>query len=250
MKESDLYLPLKRFLESQNYEVKGEVQDCDALAVRGKEAPVVVELKLSLSIDVVLQAVDRLSLTPKVYIGIPKQCKTLNRRRKHIIKLLRMLGLGLMVIDSDRETGNVRVLLDPGEYKPRISKHRQDRLLGEFVKRVGDPNLGGTEKRKGIMTAYRQRALAIARFLQKQGPIKASHIARTLQEPKARDILYRDVYGWFDRVSLGVYELSPRGKQEIPLWQEKAEDTISGNQTTHRSTAEKASVPDAKSRGV
>ncbi len=47
MKESDLYLPVKRFLESQNYEVKGEVKDCDALAARGKEAPVVVELKLS-----------------------------------------------------------------------------------------------------------------------------------------------------------------------------------------------------------
>ena len=46
MKESDLYLPLKRFLESQNYEVKGEVQDCDVVAVRGEEAPVVVELKL------------------------------------------------------------------------------------------------------------------------------------------------------------------------------------------------------------
>ena len=43
MKESDLYPPLKRFLESQNYEVKGEVQDCDVLAVRGKEAPVAVE---------------------------------------------------------------------------------------------------------------------------------------------------------------------------------------------------------------
>ena len=238
MKESDLYLPLKRFLESQNYEVKGEVQDCDALAVRGKEAPVVVELKLSLNLNVVLQAVDRLSLTPKVYIGIPKQCKILNRRRRHIIKLLRMLGLGLVVIDSDRETGSVEVLLDPGEYRPRKSKHRQERLLGEFVKRVGDPNLGGTEKRKGIMTVYRQRALAIARFLQKQGPTKASHIARTLREPKARDILYRDVYGWFDKVSLGVYELSPRGKQEIPLWREEVEDTISENQTTHHHTAE------------
>lgn len=45
MKESDIYPPLKRFLESQNYEVKGEVQNCDALAVRGKETPVVVELK-------------------------------------------------------------------------------------------------------------------------------------------------------------------------------------------------------------
>ncbi len=225
MKESDLYLPLKRFLESQNYEVKGEVLDCDALAVRGKETPVIVELKLSLNLDVVLQAVERLSLTPKVYIGIPKQCKIFNRRRRHIIKLLRMLGLGLVVIDLDQETGNVKVLLDPGEYKPRKSKHRQERLLGEFIKRVGDPNLGGAEKKKGIMTAYRQRALAIARFLQNQGPTKASHVARTLREPKARDILYRDVYGWFDRLSLGVYRLSPRGEQESPLWQEETEDT-------------------------
>ena len=242
MKESDLYLPMKRFLESQNYEVKGEVQDCDALALRGKETPVVVELKLSLNLDVVLQAVERLSLTPKVYIGIPKQRKILNRRRKHIIKLLRMLGLGLLVIDSDRETSNVEVVLDPGEYRPRKSKRRQEHLLGEFMKRVGDPNLGGTEKRKGIMTVYRQRALAIARFLQKQGPTKASHIAQTLREPKARDILYRNVYGWFDRVSLGVYELSPRGKQEIPLWRYEVEDRASKNQTTHHNTAEQSAT--------
>jgi hypothetical protein len=240
MKESDLYLPLKRFLESQNYEVKGEIQDCDALAVRGKEAPVVVELKLSLNLNVVLQAVERLSLTPKVYIGIPKQCTILNRRLRHIIKLLRMLGLGLVVIDSNRETGSVKVLLDPGEYRPRKSKHRQERLLGEFVKRVGDPNLGGTEKRKGIMTVYRQRALGIALFLQKQGPTKASHIARTLRESKARDILYRDVHGWFDRVSRGVYELSPRGKHEIPLWREEAEDTIYKNQKTQHNTSKQS----------
>ena len=218
MKESDLYLPLKRFLESQHYEVKGEVQDCDALAVRGKEAPIVVELKLTLNLEVVLQAVDRLLLTPKVYIGVPKQCKILNRRRKQIIKLVRMLGLGLIVIDLTGKRDNVKVLLDPGEYKPRPSKYRRERLLGEFIKRVGDPNLGGMEKRKGIMTAYRQRALSIARFLQQRGPTKASQIAQTLREPKARDILYRDVYGWFERVSLGVYALSPRGKQEITNW--------------------------------
>ena len=190
---------------------------------------VVVELKLSLNLDVVLQAVERLSLTPKVYIGIPKRCKSLKRRKKHIIKLLRMLGLGLVVIDLDRETSSAKVLLDPGEYKPRKSKHRQDRLLGEFMKRVGDPNLGGTEKRKGTVTAYRQRAITIARFLQKQGPTKASHIALALKEPKARDILYRDVYGWFDRVSLGVYEISPRGKLEVTQPLEAAVDTISSN---------------------
>ncbi len=225
MKESDLYLPLKRFLGSQGYEVKGEVHDCDVLAVRGEEVPVAVELKLSLNLDVILQAVERLSVTPKVYIGIPKRSRILGRRRRQIIKLLRMLGLGLVVVDPDLETGNVEVLLDPGEYRARTSKRRLERLLGEFMRRVGDPNLGGTEKRKGVMTAYRQRALAIGRFLDKDGPTKASCIAETLREPKARDILYRDVYGWFDRVSLGVYELSPKGKREIPHWEEPAEES-------------------------
>jgi hypothetical protein len=133
------------------------------------------------------------------------------------------------VIAPDRRVGSVDILLDPGEYRPRKSKFRQERLLGEFKKRVGDPNLGGQDKRKGIMTAYRQRALAIAGFLETQGPTKASNVAKTLQEPKARDILYNDVYGWFDRVSRGVYELSPRGKQEIPLWQEESGDTNSEN---------------------
>lgn len=68
------------------------------------------------------------------------------------------------------------------------------------------------------MTAYRQQALAIAEFLKVEGPTKASQISRALKDLKARDILYRDVYGWFDRVSRGVYDLSPRGRQEIPGW--------------------------------
>ena len=72
--------------------------------------------------------------------------------------------------------------------------------------------------KRGIMTAYRQRALAIGRFLQDNGPTKASQVAGALGEPKARAILYGNAYGWFDRVSVGVYGLSPRGEQEIPLW--------------------------------
>ena len=113
MQESDLYLPIKRFLESQGYEVKGEVRDCDVLALRAEEDPVLVELKLSLNLTVVLQAVERLSLTSKVYVGIPRRCKILKRRRRQIIKLLRMLGLGLVTVDPDLSTGSVDVLLDP-----------------------------------------------------------------------------------------------------------------------------------------
>ncbi len=219
MKESDLYLPLKRFLEAQGYEVKGEVQDCDVVAVRGEEAPVIVELKLSLNLNVLLQAVERLALSSKVYVGVPRRSGILKKRRKQVVKLLRMLGLGLVAIEPDLRAGSVDVLLDPGEYKPRRSKHRRERLLGEFMRRVGDPNLGGAEMRKGIMTAYRQRAIAIGRLLRENGPMKASRVAQTLGEPKAGDILYRDVYGWFERESRGVYKLSPRGEQEIPLWE-------------------------------
>ncbi|HJN97023.1 MAG TPA: DUF2161 family putative PD-(D/E)XK-type phosphodiesterase [Gammaproteobacteria bacterium] len=219
MKESDLYLPLKEFLESRNYEVKGEVNNCDVLAVRADEDPLVVELKLSLNLDLILQAVARLSLTPRVYIGVPKQCKSLRRRKKQTLKLLRMLGLGLVLIEADSRKVSVQILLDPGPYQPRTSKQRQQRLLGEFAKRVGDPNLGGTAMKKGLMTAYRQRALTVAHYLQKVGATKASDIALAINEPNSRDILYRNVYGWFDRESRGVYKISPRGEQEIQLWE-------------------------------
>lgn len=218
MRESDLYLPVKRFLESQGYEVKGEVGNCDVAAVRGDEEVVVVELKLSLNLELVLQAVERLAVTSKVYVGVPVGNHKLRRRRRQAVKLLRMLGLGLLVIDPDVERHGVDAVLDPGEYRPRRSKRRRELLLGEFVRRVGDPNLGGASVRNGIMTAYRQRALEIALFLQANGPTKASQVATEAGDPKARDILYRNVYGWFDRPSNGIYELSPRGNQEVPLW--------------------------------
>ncbi|MGE0487592.1 MAG: DUF2161 family putative PD-(D/E)XK-type phosphodiesterase [Vulcanimicrobiota bacterium] len=216
MKESDLYPPVKRFLEKQHYEVKSEVGDCDVVAVRGDEPPVVVELKLSLNLEVVLQAVDRLALSPNVYIGIPAPSRLLARRRKSVLKLVKMLGLGLLLVD-----GEVTVAVDPGPYRPRLSRHRQERLLGEFLLRVGDPNLGGSNRRGGVMTAYRQSALKIGCHLQAHGATKASQVAAAVAEPRARDFLYRNVYGWFEPVGRGVYRLSPRGEREIRQWLER-----------------------------
>ncbi len=224
MRESDLYPPLKRFLESRGYEVKGEVEGCDAVAVRGDEPPVVVELKLSLNLDLVLQAVSRLDLAPAVYIGVPSRCGLLKRRRRQVVKLLRMLGLGLVVIDPGARRGGVTVLLDPGAYRPRESRRRRERLLGEFAARVGDPVPGGQDRRRGLMTAYRQRALAVACLLRDCGATKASVVASRLDEPEARHIMYRNVYGWFERVSTGVYDLSPRGRTEAPRWMGESTD--------------------------
>ena len=222
MKESDLYPPLKRFLESQGYEVKGEIKDCDVVAVRGNDPAVIVELKLLINLDVILQAVDRLALTPTVYIGIPERSTALKRRLKPLRKLLRMLGLGLLAINPRPGKGRTTVLLDPGAYRPRKSKHRTERLLGEFTRRIGDPNPGGMVKRNGILTVYRQRALAIARVLETRGPTKASVVALETGDPGTRGILYGDPYGWFDRRGGGIYALSPRGGQEIPAWLTRA----------------------------
>ena len=58
MAETDLYRPVKQFLEAQGYVVKGEIGQCDVVAVRGDEGPVVVELKERLSLSLILQAVE------------------------------------------------------------------------------------------------------------------------------------------------------------------------------------------------
>jgi|WetSurMetagenome_2_1015567.scaffolds.fasta_scaffold115729_2 hypothetical protein len=217
MKEIDLYDPVKRFLECQGYEVKGEIRECDVMAIRGTEDPIIVELKLAFSLDVLLQAVNRLGVSSMVYIGIPSSCKAFRKRRRRIIRLLRMLGIGLLLIPVSSKRSRVAVVLDPGEYHPRIHPKRRMQLLGEFERRRGDPMPGGSGRRRGMMTAYRQKAILIAQYLTENGPTKASVIAHVIEEP-VRPILYRNVYGWFDRLGKGVYQISPLGTTELAIW--------------------------------
>jgi len=70
--EATLYAPVKEFLESRGYEVKGEVRGCDLVAWRGGEPPIIVELKLRFSLALVLQGIDRLPLTERVYLAVPR----------------------------------------------------------------------------------------------------------------------------------------------------------------------------------
>ena len=66
MLETELYLPVKRFLEAQGYAVKAEIGDCDVLAVRGNEPPLIVELKTSFNLQLLLQGIDRQTMTDTV----------------------------------------------------------------------------------------------------------------------------------------------------------------------------------------
>jgi hypothetical protein len=209
MRETELYEPVKQFLERQGYEVKAEVGPADVVAVRGNEPPVIVELKVGFSLSLVHQAIDRQAITDSVYIAVPaaEGRRGYKAMQKHQ-KLCRRLGLGLLCVRlADRL---VVVHADPGPYQPRKSKRKQKQLLGEFVRRNGDPNVGGAT-RQGLVTAYRQDALRCAEFLAENGATKAALVAEGSGVAKARQIMADNHYGWFRRVERGVYGLDRKG---------------------------------------
>ena len=103
-----------------------------------------------------------------------------------LIKLMKMLGIGLILISVNSKRSRVEVVLDPSEYRPRIHPKRRAQLLGEFERRRGDPMPGGSGRRRGMMTAYRQKAIRIAQYLMENGPTKASVIAHAIEETEVR----------------------------------------------------------------
>ncbi|MGB1109217.1 MAG: DUF2161 domain-containing phosphodiesterase [Gammaproteobacteria bacterium] len=231
MPETDLYPAVKHLLESQGYEVKSEITDCDVVAVRGEEPPVVVELKLAFNLSVLLQAVNRQAITDDVYIafaaGKAKSANSLWRRhRKDLLKLCRRLGLGLMSVDNSKEIARaVEIHLDPAPYTPRKDKKRAGRLLKEFANRQGDPNKGGSSKQP-LMTAYRQDAMRCLFHIGRYGPSRVRDIKEQTGVERTASILQKNYYGWFERIERGVYGLTPSGTEALQSHGDRDNDLL------------------------
>jgi len=211
--ETALYAPVKDWLEALGYEVKSEVGPADVVALRGGDAPVVVELKTGFSLTLLQQAVARQALTEAVYVAVPRwKGKAGWRAFKGNVGLCRRLGLGVLSVRlSD---GTVQVHADPAPFRPRVSKVKRARLLGEFAKRDGDPNVGGTRGR--IVTAYRQDAERCRSFLLENGASKGSVVAKGVGVDRATRMMADNHYGWFKRVSVGIYDLTEEGRSVTP----------------------------------
>src|SRR5688500_3675257 len=126
--EASLYLPVKRFLESRGYSVKGEVCGCDLVARRGDEPAVIVELKLRFTLALLLQGVDRLAVSERVYLAVPRpprRARSLSPEAPAVRRLCRRLGLGLLVVGRQ----SVTVVEEPVPYRPRLSRQRTTRLI-------------------------------------------------------------------------------------------------------------------------
>lgn len=203
--ESDLYPPVKAYLEAHGFTVKGEIRGCDLVATTPEgDIVVIAELKLMLSFELVLQAVERLAIADEVWIAVPLTRRGRDQdRRAH--RLCKLLGLGLLTVHPKR--GSVELITAPAPYRPRPNTKRRSLLLREFLRRRGDPELGGSAS-KTRMTAYRQFALDCAIAM-----LGGENSSKTLRGivPEATKYLYANAYGWFERIGTGRYRLTPAG---------------------------------------
>jgi hypothetical protein len=216
-RETDLYPAIKAYLAAQGYEAKGEVCGCDIVATRGDEPPVVVELKRAFNLTLLLQGVDRLALTDRVYLAVPRAGRRtagVSVYRRDVRALCRRLGLGLLTVARGRSGFDVEVVLDPLPYRPRRHSRRLARLMREHRRRTGDPTPGGIT-RTPIMTAYRQEAVRCALLVQAGGTATLRSLRQSGVVPNAPRILQRDYYGWFRRVGRATYGLTDRGAGDL-----------------------------------
>jgi hypothetical protein len=99
--ETSLYPAVKAHLERLGYEVEGEICSCDIVAVRPSEPPwlVVTELKTGFTLELVLQAADRFAAADEVWLAVTSSQRGRDRDRR-VHKLCRLLGFGLLAVDS------------------------------------------------------------------------------------------------------------------------------------------------------
>jgi hypothetical protein len=217
-REEDLYSPIYKYLCELDYTVRSEVNHCDIAAVKGDQL-LVVEMKKSLNLDVILQAVLRQKISDIVYVAVPKPGRDLfSKRWKNLSYLLKRLQLGLMVVSLKEDCSFVEVVFEPAPFdmikSKKNSKKKKQELIKEFDARYGDFNTGGSTGKK-LMTAYREMAVHIACCLEKYGPLKPK-VLRQLgtDEKKTTTILRKNHYGWFDNISRGLYGINEKGRQE------------------------------------
>lgn len=225
--EEDLYKPVHDFLEKQGYTVRAEVNYCDVSAVKGDEL-IIVELKRNLSVALLSQAVKRQKVSDLVYVAVPKpQRFRADSKWKDICHLLRRLELGLMLVSLSGNKSFVEIAVEPKAFDRTKSKSANIRKRNSIIKetkgRYKDLNTGGSRGKK-LMTSYREQSLFIACCLHKLGPMSPKKLREIgTDEKKTLSILSKNFYGWFDKVSRGVYGVNEEGIKNIEIYKELAD---------------------------
>lgn len=229
MKEKDMYSYVRDFFLEQSYEVRAEVLDCDVVA-RRDDIMVAIEMKTQLSVRLLAQAVDRQRFFDVVYIAVPKPTfkKRLSKPYKQILHMIRRLELGLLYVDTKGE-GVCTEEFPPAPFNlehsraSKSSKIKRLNSLEEFLARSDDYNVGGIVREKRI-TAYRENALLVALYIQRDGAMSAVTLKKLGCGEKSYSILHDNHYGWFDKVSRGIYDINAKGKKAVKKYKHVCEN--------------------------
>jgi hypothetical protein len=213
--EKEMFPILKTAIESQGYEVKAEVLNAD-LVGKKDDYLIVVEMKTALTTKLIYQGLKRSHISDYVYLAIPKPSqqvlKSSNFKEKQTI--VRRLELGLILVDMKAK--GVEYILDPTTYHFKKNKKKRRKLLKEFSLRQTSLNVGGVTKTK-IITAYRELALLILDALKYES--KSTQYLRTYTgRKKVTNILQKNYYGWFERISRGVYTITETGRKALETY--------------------------------
>lgn len=231
--EKDMYLPIKTFLLSDHWEVKAEVNHIDIVAVK-EEKILAVEMKLTLNLDVILQAASRQKQADIVYIAVPKKSKAMKTTRwKSICDLLKRLEIGLLLVTT-KGYGYVEEAIEPKAFAVKHNARKRKSMIKEFEQRHGDNNIGGINKTK-IITAYTELNIHIATLLKIYGELSPKEL-RSLgtDSKKTLSILRNNFYGWYENVSRGVYRLTDKGHMELDKYNDIAQNYMPDEGTNIR----------------
>lgn len=212
IRETDLYPPLKSWLEANGYEVHAEVGGCDVAAVKDGNLSL-IEIKRTLNLDLLLQAVRRQKADAAVYAAIPAP-RTGGRPWRERMRLLRRLEIGLILVYLDSALPRVELLFHPIQQKRVRSRAATRAFLTEISGRSKDLNTGGRNRGK-LHTAYREEAIAVAAALELLGPTSPAALRTAGAGKKTGSILLSNHYGWFERQGVGRYALADAGKRAL-----------------------------------
>lgn len=156
MKETDLYGPLKDFFERQGYDVFSEVRlpvgtkrvDLIAHFAGSEHNTIAVEMKTSLSQDLVEQAIAHRSKFPYVYVAIPERKRRLPPKAQ---ERLLFYGVGILEIVTLGDLQKVKVLQQAIFEMP---KHKFRKPWDELLLPEHQTWLPGGSKGGGYVTDY------------------------------------------------------------------------------------------------
>lgn len=226
MKETELDKPIRQWLEKQGYSVSCEVKNCDIVA-RKENDLLIVELKTRFSLDLVYQAVNRKNLTESVYVAVPvQQGKKTIPKYKDVKKLLARLEVGLILVRFLKTKTRVEIISHPSVYKPRTAHRRRDAIIREIDGRYSEFNKAGSAVVDRRISAYKQQALVAAYLLSDKESLSPSEIRKNGGGAKTQQILSGNVYGWFDKVSRGLYCLNNAGREALSLHSDVLSDIL------------------------